>query len=41
MKPGYQGEGKDFSPRNRQNDSFRNNRSWNSPRNDNSKLQED
>ena len=35
MKPGYQREGKDFSPRNRQNDSFRNNRSWNSPRNDN------
>ena len=32
MKPGYQREGKDFSPRNRQNDSFRNNRSWNSPR---------
>ena len=35
MKPGYQREGKDFSPRNQQNDSFRNNRSWNSPRNDN------
>ena len=35
MKPGYQREGKDFSTRNRQNDSFRNNRSWNSPRNDN------
>ena len=35
MKPGYQREGKDFSPRNRQNDSFRNNRGWNSPRNDN------
>ena len=35
MKPGYQREGKDFSPRNRQNESFRNNRSWNSPRNDN------
>ena len=30
MKPGYQREGKDFSPRNRQND-----RGWNSPRNDN------
>ena len=27
MKPGYQRERKDFSPRNRQNDSFRNNRS--------------
>ena len=35
MKPGYQREGKDFSPRDRQNDSFRNNRGWNSPRNDN------
>ena len=35
MKPGYQRERKDFSPRNRQNDSFRNNRSWNSPRHDN------
>ena len=35
MKPGYQREGKDFSPRNRQNDSFQNSRSWNSPRNDN------
>ena len=35
MKPGYQRDGKDFSPRNRQNDSFQNNRSWNSPRNDN------
>ena len=35
MKPGYQREGKDFSPRNRQNDSFRNNRSWISSRNDN------
>ena len=35
MRPGYQREGKDFSPRNRQNDSFRNNRGWNSPRNDN------
>ena len=35
MKPGYQREGKDFSPRNRQNDSFRNSRGWNSPRNDN------
>ena len=35
MKPGYQRERKDFSPRNRQNDSFRNNRSWNSPRIDN------
>ena len=35
MKPGYQREGKDFSPRNRQNDLFRNNRGWNSPRNDN------
>ena len=35
MKPGYQRERKDFSPKNRQNDSFRNNRSWNSPRNDN------
>ena len=34
-KPGYQRERKDFSPRNRQNDLFRNNRSWNSPRNDN------
>ena len=33
MKPGYQREGKDFSPRNQQNDSK--NRSWNSPRNDN------
>ena len=35
MKPRYQREGKDFSPRNKQNDSFRNKRSWNSPRNDN------
>ena len=35
MKPGYQREGKDFSPRNRQNDSFRNSRGWNSPRNNN------
>ena len=35
MKPGYQRDRKDFSPRNQQNDSFRNNRSWNSPRNDN------
>ena len=35
MKPGYQRERKDFSPRNRQNNSFRNNRSWNSARNDN------
>ena len=35
MKPGYQREGKDFSPRNRQNDSFHNNRGWNSPRNEN------
>ena len=35
MKPGYQRKGKDFSPRNEQNDSFRNNRRWNSPRNDN------
>ena len=35
MKPGYQRERKDFSPRNRQNDSFWNNRSWNSPKNDN------
>ena len=35
MKPGYQREGKDFFPRNQQNDSFQNNRSWNSPRNDN------
>ena len=35
MKPGYQREGKDFSPRNRKNDSFQNSRSWNSPRNDN------
>ena len=35
MKPEYQREGKDFSPRNRQNDSFHNNRGWNSPRNDN------
>ena len=35
MKPGYQREGKDFSPRNRQNDSFHNNRGWNSPRSDN------
>ena len=35
MKPGYQRERKDFSPRNRQNDSFRNNKSWNSPMNDN------
>ena len=35
MKPGYQREGKDFSPRNRQNDSFWKSRGWNSPRNDN------
>ena len=35
MKPGYQREGKDFSPRNRQNDSFWDSRGWNSPRNDN------
>ena len=35
MKPGYQRKGKDFSPRNRQNDSFRNSRGCNSPRNDN------
>ena len=33
MKPGYQREGKDFSPRNRQNDSFWNSRGCNSPRN--------
>ena len=33
MKFGYQIEGKDFSPRNRQNQSFRNNRGWSSPRN--------
>ena len=32
MKSGYQRDGKDFSPMNRQNDSFRNNRGWNSPR---------
>ena len=35
MKPGYQREGKDFSPRNRQNNSFRNSRGWNSLRNNN------
>ena len=35
MKSGYQREGKDFSPRNRQNDSFWNNRGWSSPRSDN------
>ena len=35
MKPGYQRERKDFSTRNQQNDSFRNNRSWNSPSNNN------
>ena len=35
MKPEYQRERKDFSPRDRQNESFRNNRSWNSPRNEN------
>ena len=35
MKPGYLREGKDFSPRNRQNDLFHNNRGWNSPRSDN------
>ena len=35
MKPGYQREGKDFSPRNRQNDLFQKSRGWNSPRNDN------
>ena len=29
MKPGYHRERKDFSPRNRQNDSFRNSRGWN------------
>ena len=40
MKPGYQKEGKDFSPRNRQNDSFQNNRSWNIPRERQSELQE-
>ena len=32
--------GKNFSPRNRQNDSFCNNRSWNSPRNDNQNVRE-
>ena len=35
MKHGYQREGKDFSPRNGQNDSFQSSRGWNSPRNDN------
>ena len=35
MKPRYQRERKDFSPRNQQNNLFQNNRSWNSPRNDN------
>ena len=35
MKPGYQWEGKDFSPKNTQNDSFQNNRGWDSPRNNN------
>lgn len=35
MKPGYQREGKDFSPSNRQNDLFQNSRGWNSPRNNN------
>ena len=35
MKPGYQREGKGFSPRNRQNDLFQNNRGWSRPRNDN------
>ena len=35
MKPGYKREGKDFSPRNRQSDSFQNSRGWNSPRNNN------
>ena len=35
MKSSYQREGRDFSPRSRQNDSFRNNRGWNSLRNDN------
>ena len=35
MKPGYQREEKDFSRRNRHNDLFQNNRSWNSPRNNN------
>ena len=35
MKPGYQRDRKDFSLRNQQNNSFRKNRSWNSPRNDN------
>ena len=34
MKSGYQRDGKDFSPMNRQNDSFRKNRGWNSPRYD-------
>ena len=34
MKSGYQRDGKYFSPRNRQNDSFQNNRGWNSPRSD-------
>ena len=38
MKSWYQREGKDFSPRNRQNDSFWNNRGWNSPRSDNQNL---
>ena len=38
MKPGYQRERKDFSPRNQQNNSFRNNRSWNSPRNNNTNF---
>ena len=38
IKTGYQTDGKDFSPRNRLNDSFRNNRGWNSPRGDNQKF---
>ena len=38
MKLGYQREGKDFSPRNRQNDLFQNSRGWNSPRDDNQKI---
>ena len=35
MKSRYQREGKDFSPRSRQNDLFSNNRVWNSPWNNN------
>ena len=35
MKSGYQREGKDFSPWNRQNDSFQNSRGWNNLRNNN------